>query len=137
VPTRVRRGKRLCHGEISMWTPARLRVRRSDRGGHTHARVNTVVHGIPIVEAQSSGRSVGIVDFVRTAPGECACSSSRRTPTGQTGCRVDRRAQPPAKAVRNITERVVGRLKSRCDGPVTSMVGPAIADAQRAAGRPT
>src|SRR2546422_2229757 len=56
-----------CHGEI-------LDVARQlDSGsvdlivaGHTHLRVNTVVHGIPIVEAQSSGRSIGVVDFVRT-----------------------------------------------------------------------
>src|SRR5438876_1083141 len=57
-----------CHGEI-------LDVARQlDSGsvdlivaGHTHLRVNTVVHGIPIVEAQSSGRSIGVVDFVRVA----------------------------------------------------------------------
>jgi len=56
-----------CHGEI-------LDVARQlDSGsvdlivaGHTHLRVNTVVHGVPIVEAQSSGRSIGVVDFVRT-----------------------------------------------------------------------
>src|SRR5437667_251980 len=55
-----------CHGEI-------LDVARQlDSGsvdlivaGHTHVRVNTVVHGIPIVEAQSSGRAIGVVDFVR------------------------------------------------------------------------
>src|SRR5437899_1511143 len=55
-----------CHGEI-------LDVaRQMDSGsvdlivaGHTHVRVNTVVHGIPIVEAQSSARSIGVVDFVR------------------------------------------------------------------------
>src|SRR6266487_2662624 len=57
-----------CHGEI-------LDVARQlDSGsvdlivaGHTHVRVNTVVHGIPIVESQSSGRSIGVVDFVRVA----------------------------------------------------------------------
>ncbi|HEY6807188.1 MAG TPA: 5'-nucleotidase C-terminal domain-containing protein, partial [Gemmatimonadales bacterium] len=38
--------------------------------GHTHARVNTRVHGIPIVEAGSSGRDVAYADFVRVA-GKC------------------------------------------------------------------
>jgi 5'-nucleotidase len=36
--------------------------------GHTHQRVDTVVHGIPIVQAGSSGRAIAVVDFIR-APG--------------------------------------------------------------------
>ncbi len=35
--------------------------------GHTHQRVDTVVHGIPLVEAGSSGRAIAVVDFVRAA----------------------------------------------------------------------
>jgi 2',3'-cyclic-nucleotide 2'-phosphodiesterase / 3'-nucleotidase / 5'-nucleotidase len=35
--------------------------------GHTHQRVDTVIHGIPIVEAASSGRAVAVVDFIRRA----------------------------------------------------------------------
>src|SRR2546429_8243428 len=34
-------------------------------GGHTHSLVNTVVHGIPIVQARSSGAGIAVVDFVR------------------------------------------------------------------------
>ncbi|MFI5372803.1 MAG: bifunctional metallophosphatase/5'-nucleotidase, partial [Candidatus Eisenbacteria bacterium] len=37
--------------------------------GHTHQRVDTVIHGIPIVEAASSGRAIAVVDFVRLAGG--------------------------------------------------------------------
>src|SRR2546422_2014031 len=33
--------------------------------GHTHLRVNTVVHGIPIIDAQFRARASFIVDFVR------------------------------------------------------------------------
>ncbi|HEX9703699.1 MAG TPA: 5'-nucleotidase C-terminal domain-containing protein [Gemmatimonadales bacterium] len=33
--------------------------------GHTHRAVRTVVNGIPIVQAGSSGGAVGVVDFVR------------------------------------------------------------------------
>jgi len=33
--------------------------------GHTHRRVNTVVNGIPVVEAGSSGGTIAVVDFVR------------------------------------------------------------------------
>ena len=33
--------------------------------GHTHSLVNTVVNGIPIVQARSSGAGIAVVDFVR------------------------------------------------------------------------
>jgi 2',3'-cyclic-nucleotide 2'-phosphodiesterase / 3'-nucleotidase / 5'-nucleotidase len=55
-----------CHGEIFDL------ARALDSGtvdlivaGHTHQRVDTVVHGIPIVEAGNSGRTIAVVDFVR------------------------------------------------------------------------
>lgn len=35
--------------------------------GHTHQRIDTVIHGIPIVEASSSGRAIAVVDFIRRA----------------------------------------------------------------------
>jgi 2',3'-cyclic-nucleotide 2'-phosphodiesterase (5'-nucleotidase family) len=37
--------------------------------GHTHQRVDTVIHGIPIVEAGSSGRTIAVVDFVQAGGG--------------------------------------------------------------------
>src|SRR5213083_758016 len=57
-----------CHGEI-------LDIARGlDSGsvdlivsGHTHSLVNTVVHGIPIVQARSSGAGIAVVDFVRVS----------------------------------------------------------------------
>ncbi len=55
-----------CHGEIVDF------AKRLDSGavdlivsGHTHTLVNTVVHGIPIVQARSSGTTIAVVDFVR------------------------------------------------------------------------
>jgi 2',3'-cyclic-nucleotide 2'-phosphodiesterase / 3'-nucleotidase / 5'-nucleotidase len=132
-------GNASCHGEI-------LDVARQlDSGsvdlivaGHTHARVNTVVHGIPIVEAQSSGRSVGIVDFVRT--------SGRREVRVQLVTPYADQVRPDValtdalgrqqQAVRNITERVVARMKVplRRAGDEYAL-GRLIADAQRTAGR--
>src|SRR5436309_163609 len=55
-----------CHGEI-------VDVARGlDSGsvdlivsGHTHSLVNTVVNGIPIVQARSSGAGIAVVDFLR------------------------------------------------------------------------
>src|SRR5438445_370662 len=64
-------GAAACHGEI-------IDLARSlDSGsvdlivsGHTHSLVNTVVNGIPIVQARSSGAGIALVDFVRvTAAG--------------------------------------------------------------------
>src|SRR5881398_2736502 len=37
--------------------------------GHTHSLVNTVVNGIPIVQARSSGAGIAVVDFVRVGSG--------------------------------------------------------------------
>ena len=59
-------GPAACHGEIIDL------ARGLDSGsvdlivsGHTHSVVNTVVNGIPIVQARSSGAGIAVVDFVR------------------------------------------------------------------------
>jgi 2',3'-cyclic-nucleotide 2'-phosphodiesterase / 3'-nucleotidase / 5'-nucleotidase len=128
-----------CHGEI-------LDVARQlDSGsvdlivaGHTHLRVNTTVHGIPIVEAQSSGRSIGVVDFVRVGGRRevrvqlVTPYADQVTPNLALTDALDRQQQ----AVRNISERVVARLRVplRRAGDEYGL-GRLIADAQRAAGR--
>jgi len=129
----------VCHGEIIDL------AQQLDSGavdlivaGHTHLRVNTVVHGIPIIEAQSSARSIGIVDFVRVG-GRREVRTQLVTPyadqvrpdTALTAA-LGRQQQ----AVRNITERVVARLKVplKREGDEYGL-GRLIADAQRAAGR--
>lgn len=106
--------------------------------GHSHQRVNTVVNGIPIVEAQSSGRSIGVVDFVRVG--------GRREVRIQLVTPYADQVRPDAalaealsrqqQAVRNITERTVGRLKFplKRQGDEYGL-GRLIADAQRSAGR--
>ncbi|PYO88507.1 MAG: hypothetical protein DMD66_07365 [Gemmatimonadetes bacterium] len=126
----------VCHGEIIDL------ARQLDSGavdlivaGHTHLRVNTVVHGIPIIEAQSSARSIGIVDFVRVG-GRREVRTQLVTPyadqvmadTALTAA-LGRQQQ----AVRNI---VVARLKVplKREGDEYGL-GRLIADAQRAAGR--
>ena len=128
-----------CHGEIIDL------ARQLDSGsvdlivaGHTHLRVNTVVNGIPIVEAQSSARSIGVADIVR--------SGGRREVRVQLITPFVDQVKPDAiltealgrqqQAVRNITERVVGRLRFplKREGDEYGL-GRLIADAQRAAGR--
>ncbi|MDP3909886.1 MAG: 5'-nucleotidase C-terminal domain-containing protein [Gemmatimonadales bacterium] len=106
--------------------------------GHTHTRVNTVVNGIPIVEAASSARSIAIVDFVRVA-GKREVRVQHVTPF------ADQVRPDPAlvaalarqqQAIRNVTSRVVGRLKFplKREGEEYAL-GRLIADAQRNVGK--
>ena len=106
--------------------------------GHSHQRVNTVVNGIPIVEAQSSGRAIGVVDFVRVG-GRREVRIQLVTPYADQvtpDVALTQALSRQQQAVRNITERTVGRLK----GPLQRAgdeygLGRLIADAQRNAGR--
>jgi 2',3'-cyclic-nucleotide 2'-phosphodiesterase (5'-nucleotidase family) len=106
--------------------------------GHSHQRVNTVVNGIPIVLAQSSARSIGVVDFVRTGGGRQVRIELVTPYADQVRADV-----PLAEAlgrqqqsVRNITERTVGRVKFplKREGDEYGL-GRLIADAQRSTGR--
>jgi len=128
-----------CHGEI-------LDVARQlDSGsvdlivaGHTHLRVNTVAHGIPLVEAQSSGRSIGVVDFVRVR-GRREVRVQLVTPYADQ-VRADAALTDALgrqqQALRNVTERVVARLRFPLKRVGNEYgLGRLIADAQRAAGR--
>jgi 2',3'-cyclic-nucleotide 2'-phosphodiesterase (5'-nucleotidase family) len=128
-----------CHGEI-------LDVARQlDSGsvdlivaGHSHQRVNTVVNGIPIVEAQSSARSIGVVDFMRTG-GRREVRIDLVTPYAdqvRPDVALTEALGRQQQAVRNVTERTVGRFKFplKREGQEYGL-GRLIADAQRSAGR--
>lgn len=128
-----------CHGEIIDL------ARQLDSGsvdlivaGHTHLRVNSVVHGIPIIEAQSSARSIGVVDFVR-AGGRREVRTQLVTPYAdqvRPDVAITDALNRQQQAVRNLTERVVARLRFplKREGNEYGL-GRLIADAQRAAGR--
>jgi len=82
--------------------------------GHTHRVVSTVVNGIPVVEAGSSGGAVGVVDFVR------AGSRGREVRVRIDTPYVDRVTPDPAltalvarfqRAVDSVTSRPVGVLR--------------------------
>src|SRR2546423_3392872 len=128
-----------CHGEILDL------ARQLDSGsvdlivaGHTHWRVNTVIHGIPIVEAQSSGRTIAIADFVRVAGARREVRVQLVTPYAdqvKPDIALTDALARQQQAVRNLTERVVGRLKFplKREGDEYGL-GRLIADAQRSAG---
>ncbi|HKW40185.1 MAG TPA: 5'-nucleotidase C-terminal domain-containing protein, partial [Gemmatimonadales bacterium] len=106
--------------------------------GHTHSLVNTVVNGIPIVQARSSGAGIAVVDFVRVSePG-----GARREVRARIETPFADRVRPDpglAEALRldqqsiaSITSRPVTRFGStlRRSGDEYGL-GRLIADAQR------
>src|SRR2546427_4480912 len=124
-----------CHGEIIDL------ARGLDSGsvdlivsGHTHSLVNTVVNGIPIVQARSSGAGIAVVDFVRVGAGrqvrariETPFSDRVNLDPGLADAlRLDR------QSIATITERPVARIAialRRTGGE--HGLGRLIADAQR------
>jgi 2',3'-cyclic-nucleotide 2'-phosphodiesterase (5'-nucleotidase family) len=129
-----------CHGEI-------LDIARQlDSGsvdlilaGHTHTRVNTVVNGIPIIEAQSSARAIAVADFVRVGGTRREVRVQLVTPYAdqvKPDVALTDALSRQQQAVRNVTDRVVGRLKFplKRQGDEYGL-GRLIADAQRSAGR--
>jgi 2',3'-cyclic-nucleotide 2'-phosphodiesterase (5'-nucleotidase family) len=54
----------VCQGEIVDLAASLTNKPDLIVSGHTHSLVNTIVNGIPIVQARSSGTAIGIVDFV-------------------------------------------------------------------------
>jgi 2',3'-cyclic-nucleotide 2'-phosphodiesterase (5'-nucleotidase family) len=125
-----------CHGEV-------LDLARGlDSGavdlivsGHTHSLVNTVVNGIPIVQARSSGAGIAVVDFVRSAGGRRDVRARIETPF------ADQVRPDPALAdslrhyaqtIAALTARPVARftLELRRTGAEYGL-GRLIADAQR------
>lgn len=107
--------------------------------GHSHQRLDTTMNGIPIVQAGSSGRAIGVVDFVRVGGTRREVRTQMVTPyadavrpdaqlAGAVAAQVD--------AIKSITGRSVGRLKVplRRDGAEFGL-GRLIADALRNSGK--
>lgn len=110
--------------------------------GHTHSLVATVVEGIPIVQARSSGRAVGIIDLPLGAgpapvvealrPRVFDVASDRITPDAAVVALVDRAM---ASVASWIGERIVENVERLPKSGNQYALGNLIADAQRLAGR--
>jgi 2',3'-cyclic-nucleotide 2'-phosphodiesterase (5'-nucleotidase family) len=102
--------------------------------GHTHRAVRTVVNGIPIIQAGSSGGVVGVVDFVRV--GRRREVRMQLVTPYTDGVRpdpeVDAMVTRARRAVDSITSRVVSHLRFALprDGSEYAL-GHLIADAFR------
>ncbi len=128
-----------CNGEIfKMATALTAGAVDAIVSGHTHSPVNTVVNGIPIVQARLSGRALGIIDL----PLGGATAPARPVLRSVTS---DSITPDPAIAelVRRATDAVAGRIGAQVvelterlprDGNQYAL-GNLIADVQRLAGR--
>ncbi len=106
--------------------------------GHTHSAVQTIVNGIPIVQARSSTQVLGVVDLDpsrRTAPQRPQLRdvvSDRITPDSAVAPLV----AAAVAAVRHIVWDTIVTSEARFPREGTQYaLGNLIADAQRAAGR--
>jgi len=125
-----------CHGEI-------MDIARGlDSGavdlivsGHTHSLVNTVVNGIPIVQARSSGAGIAVVDFVRVRGTERQVRARIETPYAdqvRPDAALADTLRPYQRAIEAVTGRSVGRIKTELRrGGEEYALGRLIADAQR------
>jgi 2',3'-cyclic-nucleotide 2'-phosphodiesterase (5'-nucleotidase family) len=128
-----------CRGEVFDLANALTRKPDLIVSGHSHSLVNTVVNGIPIVQARSNGTALGIVDFVAQPGGARAARIRVETVWAD-------REQPDTVVARvvDVFQRAVEPLASR---PVATLaealtrggeqhaLGNLIADAYRAAAR--
>jgi 2',3'-cyclic-nucleotide 2'-phosphodiesterase (5'-nucleotidase family) len=125
-----------CNGEIIEL--ARGITERVDAivSGHTHSLVNTRVNGIPIVQARSNGRAVGVID-IPLGGGEANVAVRDVLPDSES----------PDAAVEAQVNRVVAAVAAEMSRPVAQIAEPLrrsgrqyalgnlVADAQRAAGK--
>lgn len=105
--------------------------------GHTHSPVGTVVNGIPVVQARSSGRAVGVIDIPLSGadtprrPEVRSVTSDSITPDPVTAAFVAEVWAGVADRVNAFVVDATDRLPRAGD---QYALGNLIADAQRAAG---
>jgi 2',3'-cyclic-nucleotide 2'-phosphodiesterase (5'-nucleotidase family) len=128
-----------CNGEIiDLARKLRTKV-DAIVSGHTHTLVNTVINGIPIVQARSSGRAVDILDLplgsaasapVRHEVREIAVDTLTPMPA------IDSIVQRAAARVAHLVGRYIATIPMTLgrQGPQYPL-GNLIADAQRWAGK--
>ncbi|MBA2688558.1 MAG: 5'-nucleotidase C-terminal domain-containing protein [Gemmatimonadaceae bacterium] len=105
--------------------------------GHSHSLVNTVVNGIPIVQARSSGRAIAVVDIPLPRTGEL---SAMLREIGVDSMR-------PVAGIDSIVSRAVAAIGSKLNEKITTIavdlprsgsqypLGNIVADAFRWAGK--
>ena len=107
--------------------------------GHTHSLVNTIVKGIPIVQAMSSGRAIGVIDLPVDRANRATTHEEVRyvnTDSISADPAADALQRGAAQSVASIVARPIATIAA--DMPRHGdqyALGNLIADAQRAAAR--
>ncbi len=126
-----------CNGEIFRIVPQITEKIDLMVSGHSHSLVNTVINGIPIVQARSSGRAVAVVDIALPGNGQFAASVREIS--------VD--SLKPLPAVDSIVARAVAQIGARLNERITTLsedlprsgsqyaLGNIVADAFRSVGK--
>lgn len=137
-----RSGTEACDGDVISFAHALRERVDAIVSGHTHTIVDFAIRGVPVVQAQSSGRAVAVVDLApgRGGDGESGELIAERVYHVQSNAR----ARPEVEA---IIRRADARVASLVNRPVARMatalsrsgdeypLGNLIADAERWAGQ--
>jgi 2',3'-cyclic-nucleotide 2'-phosphodiesterase (5'-nucleotidase family) len=107
--------------------------------GHTHSQVNTVVNGVPIVQARVSGRAVGVIDIPLGAVSSPPARPEVRAVISDSVMPDPEVARIVAEAMASVGDRISAFITENAerlprDGDQYAL-GNLIADAQRAAGK--
>jgi 2',3'-cyclic-nucleotide 2'-phosphodiesterase (5'-nucleotidase family) len=124
-----------CRGEIVELAHGVGRAVDVIVSGHTHSLVRTLDPGVPIVQARSNGRAVGLVDLV---PGELPVVSVRDVLTDSIvpSARIDSMARRAIQAVAPRVSARVAEIPTHLQRSGEQYpLGHLVADAQRWAGK--
>jgi 2',3'-cyclic-nucleotide 2'-phosphodiesterase (5'-nucleotidase family) len=124
-----------CTGEIVELARGAGRAIDAIVSGHTHSLVRTVENGVPIVQARSNGRAVGVLDLV---PGELPVVSVRTVLTDSVtpSARIDSMARRALAAVApRVSARVAIIATHLARSGEQHPLGHLVTDAQRWAGK--
>jgi 5'-nucleotidase len=133
-----------CRGEIVDFANAVTERLDAVVSGHTHSLVDTRVRGVPVVQARSSGRALGVVDLVLDPATGAPIPDSTRTEVREVAGAGDDAPAPVQALVREAVAAVAGVVNRpvaeiaepmRREPDEQYALGNLVADAQRWAGR--
>jgi 2',3'-cyclic-nucleotide 2'-phosphodiesterase (5'-nucleotidase family) len=125
-----------CRGEIFDMVRALKQPVDAVIAGHSHSLVNTVLNGVPIVQALSSGQAIDVVDIPFDRTGTQSRHEVRLVYTDSVSPDpwVAQRVAAAEQAVAAKASAVIATVAQELPGTDASPLGDLVADAMRAAG---
>ncbi len=128
-----------CSGEIFNMAQQLTEPVDAIVSGHTHSLVNTVVKGIPIVQARSSGRSIAVVDLPLDRAARATAKHEVRNVVSDSLAvdpAADAIARGAMQSVAALVSQPIAKLAATMERRGTQYaLGNFIADAQRVAAK--